>query len=119
MHNLGAAVSKTGSILITGLSSPDFGYRIWTSRPFELDKKTSMRKAIDQETLSALVENGAVREIQATRGPGGVGFSLSARLGGRWLPVRSKREPLRIWASLTAVERFCVKAGIKRFEVEL
>lgn len=78
-----------------------------------------MRKAIDQETLSALVETAAVREIQCTRGPQGLGFTLSARLGGRWLPVRSKREPIRIWASLTAVERFCTKAGIKRFEVEL
>lgn len=78
-----------------------------------------MRKAIDQETLSALVETAAVREIQATRGPGGVGFSLSARLGGRWLPIRSKREPVRIWASLTAVGRFCEKVGIPRFEVEL
>lgn len=78
-----------------------------------------MRKAIDQETLQALIETAAVREIQCTRGPGGAGFSLSARLGGRWLPIRSKREPVRIWASLTAVERFCVKAGIKRFEVEL
>ncbi|MDP9524530.1 hypothetical protein [Pseudomonas putida] len=78
-----------------------------------------MRKAIDEETLKALVETTAVREIQATRGPGGAGFTLSARLGGRWLPVRSKREPLRIWASLTAIERFCTKAGIKRFEVEL
>lgn len=78
-----------------------------------------MRKAIDQDTLQALIENAAVREIQATRGPGGVGFTLSARLGGHWLPVRSKREPLRVWASLTAIERFCTKAGIKRFEVEL
>ncbi len=78
-----------------------------------------LRKAIDEETLKTLVETAAVREIQCVRGPGGKGFSLSARLGGRWLPVRSKREPLRIWASLTAVERFCVKAGIKRFEVEL
>lgn len=78
-----------------------------------------MRTAIDQETLRALVETASVREIQATRGPGGVGFALSARLGGRWLPIRSKREPLRVWASLTAIERFCVKAGIKRFEVEL
>lgn len=78
-----------------------------------------MRKAIDGETLKALIETAAVREIQVTRGPGGVGFSLSARLGGRWLPVRSKREPLRIWASLTAIERFCTKSGIKRFEVEL
>ena len=78
-----------------------------------------MRKAIDEETLKALVETAAVREIQATRGPGGSGFALSARLAGKWLPVRSKREPLRIWASLTAVERFCTKAGIRRLEVEL
>ncbi|WP_122322248.1 hypothetical protein [Pseudomonas amygdali] len=78
-----------------------------------------MRKAIDEDTLRALVETAAVREIQVTRGPGGAGFSLSARLGGRWLPLRSKREPLRLWASLTAIERFCTRAGIKRFEVEL
>lgn len=78
-----------------------------------------MRTAIDQETLSALVETGAVREIQCTRGPGGAGFALSARLSGKWLPIRSKREPLRIWASLTAIERFCSKTGIRRFEVEL
>lgn len=49
-----------------------------------------MRTAIDQETLSALVETGAVREIQCVRGPGGAGFALSARLGGKWLPIRSK-----------------------------
>lgn len=78
-----------------------------------------MRKAIDEDTLRALIETASVREIQVTRGPGGAGFSLSARLGGRWLPVRSKREPLRVWASLTAIERFCVRVGIRRFEVEL
>jgi hypothetical protein len=78
-----------------------------------------MRRAIDEDTLRALIETASVREIQVTRGPGGAGFSLSARLGGRWLPVRSKREPLRVWASLTAIERFCVRVGIKRFEVEL
>lgn len=78
-----------------------------------------MRTAIDEDTLRALIETGAVREIQSVRGPGGAGFTLSARLGGKWLPVRSKREPLRVWASLTAVERFCTKVGIRRFEVEL
>nr|WP_312159419.1 hypothetical protein [Pseudomonas juntendi] len=78
-----------------------------------------MRKAIDQETLAALVENGAVREICANRGPQGAGWKLSARLGGHWLPIRSKREPVRIWASLTAVGRFCEKVGIPRFEVQL
>ena len=81
--------------------------------------RSSMRKAIDEDTLRALIETGALREIQCARGPGGTGFSLSARLSGRWLPVRSKREPLRVWASLTAIERFCSKVGIKRFEVEL
>lgn len=78
-----------------------------------------MRTAIDQDTLQALVETGAVREIQCVRGPGGDGFALSARLGGKWLPIRSKREQLRVWASLTAIERFCAKVGIRRFEVEL
>ena len=78
-----------------------------------------MRKAIDEDTLKALIETGALREIQCVRGPQGLGFSLSARLGGKWLPIRSKREPLRVWASLTAIERFCTRAGIKRFEVEL
>lgn len=33
-----------------------------------------MRKAIDEETLRALVETAAVREIQVVRGPGGAGF---------------------------------------------
>ncbi|MDH0574221.1 hypothetical protein N7668_23605 [Pseudomonas fulva] len=78
-----------------------------------------MRTAIDQDTLKALVENGAIREIQCVRGPQGLGFALSARLGGRWLPIRSKREPLRVWASLTAIGRFCEKVGIPRFEVQL
>lgn len=35
--------------------------------------------------------------------------SLAIRLGGagsRWLPVRSRREALRTWASLTAAGRF-------------
>lgn len=40
-----------------------------------------MRKAIDEDTLRALIETAAVREIQCTRGPNGAGFALSARLG--------------------------------------
>jgi hypothetical protein len=78
-----------------------------------------MRKAIDEDTLRALIETAAVREIQCTRGPNGAGFCAQRTPGGRWLPIRSKREPLRIWASLTAVERFCTKLGIRRLEVEL
>lgn len=51
-----------------------------------------MRKAIDEDTLRALVENGALREIQAVRGSQDGQWSLSARFSGRWLPIRSKRD---------------------------
>lgn len=37
----------------------------------------------------------------------------------RWLPVRSRRETVRAWASLTAVGRFAEAQGIKMFGVEL
>lgn len=78
-----------------------------------------MKKAIDQDTLQALVETGAARDFLVTRGPGGEGWTLSTRLGATWLPVRSRREPVRIWASLTAVERFCLAHGVRLLTVEL
>lgn len=78
-----------------------------------------MRKAIDQDTLQALIETGAAREFLVTRGPGGEGWTLATRLGTTWLPIRSRREPVRVWASLTAVERFASKAGVQVFSVEL
>lgn len=71
-----------------------------------------MRKAIDQDTLQALIETGAARELRATRGPGAEGWTLATRLGTTWLPVR-------LWASLTAVERFASRVGIREFNVEL
>ncbi|NWA23914.1 hypothetical protein HX866_03325 [Pseudomonas gingeri] len=46
----------------------------------------------------------------------------SDRLGGptaRLVPVRSRREPLRTWASLTAVGRFADALGLRGFTVEL
>ena len=49
-------------------------------------------------------------------------WGLAIRLGGagsRWLPVRSRREALRTWASLTAVGRFAEAQGIKGFAVDL
>lgn len=76
-----------------------------------------MKKAIDQDTLSALVTTGAMREFRATRK--GDGWSLQGRIGSSWLPVRSRREPVRIWASLTAVGRFCEAQGIRSLSVEL
>lgn len=77
-----------------------------------------MRKAIDEDTLRALVENGALREIQAVRVGQDDKWGLNARFSGRWLPIRSKREPIRLWASLTAVGRFCEKVGVKHLQVE-
>jgi hypothetical protein len=78
-----------------------------------------MKKAVEQDTLVALIESGAAREFRATRGPGGEGWSLSTRLGRFWLPVRSRREPVRTWASLTALGRFCETVGIRTLSVEL
>ncbi|WP_410478247.1 hypothetical protein [Pseudomonas syringae group sp. J309-1] len=49
-------------------------------------------------------------------------WTLAIRLGGagsRWLLVRSRREALRTWASLTAVGRFAESAAIRAFQVEV
>ncbi|WP_313281861.1 hypothetical protein [Stutzerimonas balearica] len=69
--------------------------------------------------MQALIETGAAREFRVTHGPGGEGWTLATRLGATWLPVRSRREPVRLWASLTAVERFVSGVGIREFSVEL
>jgi len=53
---------------------------------------------------------------------GGPGWGLSIRMGGsgaRWVPVHSRRERLRTWASLTAVGRFAENVGLRGFSVEL
>lgn len=76
-----------------------------------------MRKAIDQDTLEALITTGAMREFRAVRKA--EAWSIQGRIGSSWLPVRSRREPVRIWASLTAVGRFCEAQGIRSFSVEL
>lgn len=79
-----------------------------------------MRNGIQEDALRVMVEGGAVREVLVNRQ--GDKWSLAIRLGGvgsRWLPVRSRREALRTWASLTAVGRFADAMGIKSFAVEL
>jgi len=80
----------------------------------------SMQAGIQEETLRAMLEAGAVREVLVSRHE--EKWGLAIRLGGagsRWLPVRSRRETLRTWASLTAVGRFAEAQGIKGFAVEL
>lgn len=76
-----------------------------------------MKKAIQQDTLEALVSDSALRELRAVRVEGG--WSLQGRLGASWRPIRSRREPVRVWRSLTALERFCTSIGIRQLTVEL
>lgn len=76
-----------------------------------------MKKAIQQDTLEALISDQALREIRAIRIEGG--GSLQGRLGTSWRPIRSRREPVRVWSSLKGIETFCTKVGIKTLTVEL
>ncbi|WP_244142453.1 hypothetical protein [Pseudomonas allokribbensis] len=72
--------------------------------------------------LRALVEQHAVRECLEAKVDGGLDWGLSIRLGSSgasWMPVRSRRETLRTWASLTAVGRFADNVGLRGFSVEL
>lgn len=72
--------------------------------------------------MRALVEQHAVRECLVAKVDGGSEWGLSIRLGGsgaRWVPVRSRREKVRTWASLTAVGRFADGIGLRGFSVEL
>lgn len=75
-----------------------------------------MRKAIDQDTLQALIETQAMREFKAVRK--GDSWALHGRIGASWLPIRSRREPIRFWASLSALGNFCEKQGVKSLTVE-
>lgn len=79
-------------------------------------------EGIQEDVLRALVQENAVRECVVARVAGGPAWGLSIRLGGtgsRWVPVRSKREKVRTWASLTAVGRFADGIGLRGFVVEL
>jgi len=79
-------------------------------------------EGIQEEVLRALVEQHAVREALVAKVDGGPDWGLSVRLGGsgaRWVPVRSRRERVRTWASLTAVGRFADGIGLRGFSVEL
>ena len=63
-----------------------------------------MRKAIEQDTLAALVETGSAREFRVLRD--GEAWRLELRLGVKWLPVRSRREPMRYWRASPSGSRY-------------
>jgi len=77
-----------------------------------------MPQGIHEDALRAMLESGTVRDVLVSSQDDK--WTLAIRLGGagsRWLPVRSRREALRTWASLTAVGRFAESAGIRAFQV--
>lgn len=78
--------------------------------------RTVMAKALDEDTLKALLSAQAVRDVRVQRQ--GDAWGVSVRLGVAWHPIKSRREPVRTWASLTAVGRFFERLGVTRFEVE-
>lgn len=80
-------------------------------------------EAIQLDSLAHLVAQHAIRDVVVGRVKGdNAQWTLSVRLGGptaRLVPVRSRREPLRIWTSLKAVVKFADTVGITSFSVEL
>lgn len=65
----------------------------------------------------ALVETRVAREFRVLRD--GEAWRLELRLGAKWLQIRSRREPVRYWRSLTAVGHFCEGVAIKVLTVEM
>lgn len=80
-------------------------------------------KALEEDSLRLLLSQNAVRDARVYRSQVRPGhWSLEIRLGGgssRMIPLRSRREPVRTWASLTAVGRFAESVGLLEFRVEL
>ena len=80
------------------------------------------RSAYYEGELALLVETQAARDFLARRAAdsakGKPRWVLLARRGTNLVPVRSKRENPRTWASLDTLERFTVSVGIPAFTVE-
>lgn len=66
-----------------------------------------------------LVESRAAREFLVQRTEDGERWMLQVRIGIRWVPIRSKREELRTWASLDTLEKFARGIGITALTLEL
>ncbi|MEZ0197352.1 hypothetical protein AB9U01_25195 [Pseudomonas qingdaonensis] len=76
------------------------------------------RSAYTEKELQLLVESQAVREVVVMRTDDGERWQLQARRGSRLIPIRSKRENPRTWASLDTLENFTRSIGIPSFHVE-
>lgn len=76
------------------------------------------RSAFTEQELALLVESQAAREFMVQRTEDGARWVLLVRRRLHWVPVRSKRENPRTWASLDTLERFTQGLGIAGFQVE-
>lgn len=80
------------------------------------------RSTFTEQELALLVESGAAREFLVQRAEdsdkGKPRWVLLVRRRMHWVPLRSKRENPRTWASLDSLEAFTRKLGIMGFQVE-
>lgn len=80
------------------------------------------RSVYTEQELALLIEAHAAREFLVRRAEdsakGRPRWVLLVRRGTKWIPVRSKRENPRTWASLDTLEEFTSKLGIPAFQVE-
>lgn len=77
------------------------------------------REAYYKKDLVLLVETRSAREFLVQRSDDGECWTLHVRTGTRWIPYRSKREPIYTWASLDTLEEFARKIGIDKLLLEL
>lgn len=78
-----------------------------------------MREAIDEAVLKALMDGRGISDFVVTRVNDKFGLSVRYTASTRWLPIRSRREPVRTWASLSAVGKYLERLGVREFRVEL
>lgn len=76
------------------------------------------RSAYTEQDLALLVESQSAREFLVQRTEDGERWVLLVRRRLHWVPVRSKRENPRTWASLDTLERFTRSLGITGFQLE-
>lgn len=82
-----------------------------------------LREAIYSDALQLLIQSGTARDFLVRRsshhGLTRAGWTLSVRQGSKWLPVRSKREAIRVWAKLDTLEAYATGLGVCALTVEL
>lgn len=75
-------------------------------------------ETVNGETLKHLVNAGSVRALRAVQSGNGK-YALVAQVGLQELTLCSRREPVRTWASLDSMARYCRdRFGVVDFEVK-